>query len=273
MPSASVAARTTLVASSLAISSRTSRDSTSPQLVSTWTTKPRASRGAVGSAPSGPRYEVSGQSGTGDPTHYCTVPYSTRHLAPRGPILTGLPVYTPVRATAIVPRGPSSPRVPAKSRAYAQAFRAGSPPARFGRARATPCCPHCNFHTRSRSKLESPAKDLGGIDAHTGWYATKAAATSTARRATMAKTHLSLPGESTAISGPAATERGDAPRNGYLEGPFAPVRQEMTIHDLRVTGTIPRELNGRFLRVGSNANPFDPENPRTYNWFIGSGMI
>jgi 8'-apo-carotenoid 13,14-cleaving dioxygenase len=89
----------------------------------------------------------------------------------------------------------------------------------------------------------------------------------------MAKTHLSLPGESTGISDPAATERGDAPVNGYLEGPFAPVRQEMTIHDLRVTGTIPRELNGRFLRVGSNANPFDPENPRTYNWFIGSGMI
>ena len=89
----------------------------------------------------------------------------------------------------------------------------------------------------------------------------------------MAKTHLSLPGEATGGRDTAAVERDDAPVNGYLEGPFAPVRQEMTIYDLQVTGTIPPELNGRFLRVGSNANPFDPENPRTYNWFIGSGMI
>ncbi len=84
-------------------------DSASPQLVRTWTTKPRASRGAVGSAPSGPRYEVRGQSDTGGSTHNCTVPYSTRHVAPRGPILTGWLVYTPVRASAIVPRAVSSP--------------------------------------------------------------------------------------------------------------------------------------------------------------------
>lgn len=81
----------------------------------------------------------------------------------------------------------------------------------------------------------------------------------------MAKTHLGLPSET--------EDDPDAPRNGYLEGPFAPVRQEMTIYGLKVTGTIPEELNGRFLRVGSNPNPFDPEDPRTYNWFIGSGMI
>jgi len=81
----------------------------------------------------------------------------------------------------------------------------------------------------------------------------------------MAKTHLSLPGESAGTSDQAAIERGDAVVNGYLEGPFAPVRQEMTIYDLQVTGTIPSELNGRVLRVGSNANPFDPEDPRTYN--------
>jgi len=41
----------------------------------------------------------------------------------------------------------------------------------------------------------------------------------------------------------------------------------------RVTGKIPRELNGRFLRVGGNPSPVDPEDPRTYNWFIGSGMV
>jgi carotenoid cleavage dioxygenase len=85
----------------------------------------------------------------------------------------------------------------------------------------------------------------------------------------MAKTHLSLPAE----SGAAAGGENGAPVNGYLEGPFAPVKQEMTIYDLQVTGEIPKDLNGRFLRVGSNPNPFDPEDPRTYNWFTGSGMI
>jgi carotenoid cleavage dioxygenase len=89
----------------------------------------------------------------------------------------------------------------------------------------------------------------------------------------MAKTHLSLPGESAEASDTTGARPGDAPVNGYLVGPFAPVRQEMTLYDLKVSGTIPPDLNGRFLRVGSNASPFDPEDPRTYNWFIGSGMI
>ena len=85
----------------------------------------------------------------------------------------------------------------------------------------------------------------------------------------MSKTHLSLPSE-----GPGnEVEPDGTPRNGYLEGPFAPVAQEVTAYDLAVTGTIPPELNGRFLRVGGNPNPVDPEDPRTYNWFIGSGMV
>jgi carotenoid cleavage dioxygenase len=41
----------------------------------------------------------------------------------------------------------------------------------------------------------------------------------------------------------------------------------------KVKGKIPDDLNGRFLRVGGNPNPVDPEDPRTYNWFIGSGMV
>lgn len=65
----------------------------------------------------------------------------------------------------------------------------------------------------------------------------------------------------------------EEPCNGYLEGPFAPVAQEVTARDLDVIGKIPEELNGRFLRVGSNPNPIDPEDPRTYSWFSGTGMI
>src|SRR6516162_7249248 len=90
----------------------------------------------------------------------------------------------------------------------------------------------------------------------------------TSRRTRMSKTHLGLPAEQDEGGGSQ-----EAPRNGYLEGPFAPVAQEVTARDLQVTGTIPRELNGRFLRVGGNPNPVDPEDPRTYNWFIGSGMV
>ena len=60
-------------------------------------------------------------------------------------------------------------------------------------------------------------------------------------------------------------------RNSWLEGPFAPVDQEVTVYDLKVTGSIPKDLDGRLLRVGPN--PIDPENPVTYNWFTGNGMV
>jgi carotenoid cleavage dioxygenase-like enzyme len=60
-------------------------------------------------------------------------------------------------------------------------------------------------------------------------------------------------------------------RNNWLEGPFAPVEQEVTVYDLKVTGAIPGHLDGRLLRCGPN--PVDPENPVTYNWFTGNGMV
>jgi 8'-apo-carotenoid 13,14-cleaving dioxygenase len=60
-------------------------------------------------------------------------------------------------------------------------------------------------------------------------------------------------------------------RNQWLSGPFAPVEQEVTAYDLKVTGSIPDDLDGRLLRVGPN--PVDPENPVTYNWFTGNGMV
>ena len=60
--------------------------------------------------------------------------------------------------------------------------------------------------------------------------------------------------------------------NSWLQGPFAPVDEEVTAYDLKVTGTIPAELeDGRLLRVGPN--PIDPQNPVTYNWFTGNGMV
>ncbi len=59
--------------------------------------------------------------------------------------------------------------------------------------------------------------------------------------------------------------------NPYLEGNFAPVLTEVTETDLRVTGSIPVELNGRYLRNGPN--PASAPEPSLYHWFTGDGMI
>ena len=60
-------------------------------------------------------------------------------------------------------------------------------------------------------------------------------------------------------------------RNQYLEGNFAPVDQELTVTDLAVTGTIPKDLNGRYMRNGPN--PISAVDPETYHWFTGTGMV
>lgn len=57
----------------------------------------------------------------------------------------------------------------------------------------------------------------------------------------------------------------------YLEGIYAPVRTEHTAVDLPVTGTLPAELDGRYVRNGPN--PFTDPDPATYHWFTGSGMV
>jgi carotenoid cleavage dioxygenase-like enzyme len=59
--------------------------------------------------------------------------------------------------------------------------------------------------------------------------------------------------------------------NPYLEGNFAPVLSEVTATDLPVTGSVPAELNGRYLRNGPN--PALAPEPSTYHWFTGDGMV
>lgn len=60
------------------------------------------------------------------------------------------------------------------------------------------------------------------------------------------------------------------PKNPFLEGNFAPVAEEHTTDSLKVTGVIPKALNGLFLRNGPN-----PQFPPTgkYHWFDGDGMV
>lgn len=56
----------------------------------------------------------------------------------------------------------------------------------------------------------------------------------------------------------------------FLSGIHAPMTSELTLFDLPVTGTIPAELDGRYLRIGPN--PVTPQ-PKGYHWFIGDGMV
>jgi len=63
--------------------------------------------------------------------------------------------------------------------------------------------------------------------------------------------------------------------NRFLQGPFAPVEEEITAFDLPVTGTLPAGLNGRYLRNGPN--PLGLDDPgyrfREGHWFLGPGMV
>jgi 8'-apo-carotenoid 13,14-cleaving dioxygenase len=57
----------------------------------------------------------------------------------------------------------------------------------------------------------------------------------------------------------------------FLSGVHVPMRDELTLDNLVVEGTIPPELNGRYVRIGPN--PAKAPNPATYHWFTGDGMV
>lgn len=59
--------------------------------------------------------------------------------------------------------------------------------------------------------------------------------------------------------------------NWFRQGLFAPVTEEVTAFDLPITGQIPRELNGRYLRNGPN--PMRGIDDNKNHWFFGSGMV
>jgi carotenoid cleavage dioxygenase-like enzyme len=54
----------------------------------------------------------------------------------------------------------------------------------------------------------------------------------------------------------------------WLQGNFAPVQDEVTAFDLPVRGRIPSELNGLYVRNGSN-----PQHADSPHWFFGDGMV
>lgn len=65
-----------------------------------------------------------------------------------------------------------------------------------------------------------------------------------------------------------ASEASVAEKPFWLTGNFAPIFEEATEFNLRVTGTIPPELHGRYFRNGANP-PFG----KSHDWFLGCGMI
>jgi carotenoid cleavage dioxygenase len=64
--------------------------------------------------------------------------------------------------------------------------------------------------------------------------------------------------------------RAKAP-NPYLTGVHEPLKAEYTHEDLKVTGEIPAELDGVYLRNGPN--PLKTPNHALHHWFVGDAML
>lgn len=58
--------------------------------------------------------------------------------------------------------------------------------------------------------------------------------------------------------------------NPYLQGNFAPMREEITADNLKVVGPLPADLDGMFVRNGPNPQ-FPPQH--NYHMFDGDGML
>lgn len=73
-----------------------------------------------------------------------------------------------------------------------------------------------------------------------------------------------------AVAGMNRTRLDGADRNPFVNGIHEPLHDEHTVENLAVTGTIPVELDGRYVRIGPN--PFrDPG--KGHHWFLGDGMV
>src|SRR5579863_7013151 len=54
----------------------------------------------------------------------------------------------------------------------------------------------------------------------------------------------------------------------WLDGNFAPLRDETEAFDLRIEGALPPELTGVYMRNGAN-----PKSGASAHWFLGNGML
>lgn len=59
--------------------------------------------------------------------------------------------------------------------------------------------------------------------------------------------------------------------NKWLRGLYAPIPGDVTATELEVEGTLPAELQGRYLRNGPN--PITGVDPANHHWFTGDAMV
>jgi len=71
-----------------------------------------------------------------------------------------------------------------------------------------------------------------------------------------------------ALASPQASYTFDPERPWWVQPPFEPVSEENEAFDLKVEGEIPRELEGLFVRNGSN-----PKRGDRGHFFVGDGML
>jgi carotenoid cleavage dioxygenase-like enzyme len=71
----------------------------------------------------------------------------------------------------------------------------------------------------------------------------------------------------------ANADRTNVPPTGnlFLDGAFAPVKEETTAHRPKVRGELPKDLNGLYVRIGPN--PLKPPKAAKHHWFAGDGMV
>ena len=74
--------------------------------------------------------------------------------------------------------------------------------------------------------------------------------------------------DTTPTSAPSTTAVFDTTRRWWLQGNFAPVLSEVQTDALEVSGAIPPELSGMYVRNGSN-----PQHVDSPHWFFGDGML
>ncbi|MEX0342021.1 MAG: carotenoid oxygenase family protein, partial [Erythrobacter sp.] len=61
-----------------------------------------------------------------------------------------------------------------------------------------------------------------------------------------------------------------ADKNPFLRGVPSPLAEEFTLEGLEVTGAIPPQLDGRYVRIGPN--PYG-NGTKGHHWFVGDGMV
>jgi 8'-apo-carotenoid 13,14-cleaving dioxygenase len=74
----------------------------------------------------------------------------------------------------------------------------------------------------------------------------------------------------TAVAGINRARMDEDKPHPFLTGIHTPMTGELTLEGLKVTGQIPVELDGRYVRIGPN--PYKPD-PRGHHWFVGDGMV